>query len=170
MTGREEMNWFAVQSRPNQEALAGANLARLAIDVFLPRVRVEQKVCGVRRKITKPLFPGYLFARFSPAAHLSSIRYTRGVAAVLSAGEEPVAIELEIVQEIKSRVADDGFVELLSPRWSEGDRVEISDGPLQGLMGRVEREMDDAGRVAILLEALSARVVMDGWVLSLAAN
>ena len=60
----EQLNWFAIQAKPHHEELAAARIARLDVEVFLPRARRWKLVCGVSRAITQPLFPGYFFARF----------------------------------------------------------------------------------------------------------
>src|SRR5215207_2976218 len=41
-----EANWFAVQAKPHRENLAAASISNLEIEVFLPRIKQEQLVCG----------------------------------------------------------------------------------------------------------------------------
>jgi transcription antitermination factor NusG len=70
------------------------------------------------------------------------------------------------VQEIQERVQADGLIRIRRQGLKPGDRVSVQSGPFEGMMARVERELDDEKRVAILLEALSyARVLIEKrWV------
>jgi transcriptional antiterminator RfaH len=156
-----ETNWFAVQSKPRQENLAAAGVSECDVEVFLPKVRQEQMVCGIERLVIKPLFTGYFFARFSPVLILDTIRYIRGVLRVVGNAAFPIPLNEEIISAIRGRVESDGFIRLEETRFQPGDRVTIEQGPLAGWIGKVEHEWDDGKRVAILLEAIEqARVLV----------
>jgi transcriptional antiterminator RfaH len=155
----QELNWFAVQSKPHAEALAAAHVARLDLEILLPKCRQHRPVGGVSRVVTTPLFPGYFFARFSPASAVAAIRGSPGVLRVVGTSQTPVPIAPEVVHSLRERVAADGFVRLEPRGLQRGERVQIEAGPFTGWMGRVERETDGHRRVLILLEALQqARV------------
>jgi transcription antitermination factor NusG len=70
------------------------------------------------------------------------------------------------VQEIQDRVQEDGLIRISPQNLEPGTRISIQSGPFEGMMGRVERELDDRKRVAILLETiLNARVLIERrWV------
>jgi transcriptional antiterminator RfaH len=166
-----ETNWFAVQAKPHRENLAAASVANLDLEVFLPRIRQEQLVCGFERWVVKPLFTGYFFAKFSPALMLDTIRYARGVLRVVGCAAFPIPLEEEIISAIQERVEEDGFVRLKEAAFQPGDRVTIEQGPLAGWMGQVERHWDDGKRVAILLEAIQqSRVLVERRWLAPAAD
>ena len=62
---------------------------------------------------------------------------------------------------IQDRVQEDGFIKIRPQNLAPGTRVAIQSGPFEGMMGRVERELDDRKRVAIFLETLlNARVLI----------
>lgn len=157
-----ETNWYAVQSKPHQESLAAVGVAKLDIEVFLPKIRREQFVCGVPRLVSKPLFVGYFFARFCPLISFDAVRYARGVLRVVGTSRCPIPLDQEIISSIKERVQADGFIQFETKPLVVGDKVTIEQGPLAGWMGEVEREWDDGKRVAILLEAVSkVRVLIE---------
>lgn len=88
---------------------------------------------------------------------------------MVSAGRTPIPVDEEIVASVRARCAEDGFVRLKPPALGPGDYVEIQEGPFQGWAGQVERECDDARRVALLLEAVhNARVLVEKRVLAVA--
>lgn len=157
-----ETNWFAIQTKPFQEKLAAASVAKFDAKVFLPRIKQEQLVCGITRLLTKPLFSGYFFAKFSPLLVQEAVRYARGVLRIVGTSRFPVPLDAEVISAIQDRVRDDGFIRLETKRLSPGDAVTIEQGHFAGLVGKVESEWDDGKRVAILLEAISkARVLIE---------
>ena len=162
MNSWQQTNWFVVHSKPCRESLAADNVGALGPEVFLPQLREERFIRRCRRTVIKPLFAGYLFARFRPCEALEAVRYAQGVLAVLSTGRIPIPVDDEIVAGVRARCAADGFVRLQTSAVRPGDYVEIQEGPFQGWVGQVECECDDGRRVALLLEAVhNARVVVE---------
>jgi transcriptional antiterminator RfaH len=157
-----ENNWFAVRSKRFRESLAAASVSALDLEVFLPKIKVDRPECQIIKREAKPLFPGYFFCRFTPMLALEFVESARGVSGVVKSGGWPIPVEHEIVREIQERVELDGLIRLRRPGLSPGDRVCIQVGPLEGMMARVETELDDGKRVAVLLEALwNARVLIE---------
>jgi transcriptional antiterminator RfaH len=166
-----ETNWFAVQTKPNQEQLAVTAVSRLDVEVFFPRIKQEYSAGGTRRVATKPLFRGYFFARLCPFVLLDAVRYARGVLRLVGTSSFPIPIEAEIIASIRERVSDDGFVSLETRTFRPNDNVRIEEGLLAGWMGKVEREWDDGKRVLILLEAIhTARLLIEKRGLTLTAE
>ena len=85
---------------------------------------------------------------------------------MVSSGRTPIPVSEKVVREIQDRVQADGFIRIRPNGLAPGTRVTIQSGPFEGLMGRVERELDDRRRVAIFLETLlNARVLIETrWV------
>jgi transcriptional antiterminator RfaH len=161
----KQINWYAIQTKPCHEDEAATNIRRLGLDVFLPKLKRKKNAWGRCKVVIKPLFPGYIFARFSPSPYLHSIRYTRGVTRVVSAGDAPLPLDNEIISVIQSRVGKDGFVSLSKDSLKAGDQVFINDGPLQGLAGIFEQELSDGERAVVLLRTVEyqARIFVEKW-------
>ena len=156
------MHWYAVQSKPNREAFAATSVSRLGIRVLLPKIRRRCRRGGVWGLGIKPLFPGYFFARFTPASLLDQVRNARGVLRIVSSGRVSLPLEDTVIDAIEARTGPEGLIELGPRRLRPGDRVRIEAGPLEGLIGVLESQSEDRTRVTILLETLhSAHVVMD---------
>jgi transcriptional antiterminator RfaH len=125
-------------------------------------IRVESAKDVVIKCNSKPLFPGYFFARFSSLISLQAVESARGVLHVIKSGVWPIPVDDEIIREIQERVAADGLICLQRREFKIGERVSIQEGPFAGMMGKLEAELDDRRRVAILLETLwNARIVID---------
>lgn len=155
-------SWFAVHTKQRRESFACTNIHAIGVEVLLPRVRIERLVRGAAQPGIKPLFPGYFFARFCPADSFESVKTTRGVLQVVSSGRIPIPVPDVVVREIRDRVQEDGLIRIHPKALAAGTLVTIQSGPFEGMMGRVERELDDRKRVAIFLETLfNARVVIE---------
>ena len=157
-------HWFAVQTKPRREELAATSIRGAGLDVLLPKSRR-------RAEPPRPLFPGYVFARFCPWRCLDAVRYSRGVLRVVSSGTMPLPVPDETVSELRHRMNTDGFIMLTPPSFQPGDQVVVHQGPLQGLLGRVEHEWDGGRRVMILLGCLlHSQTVVDKSCLAPAAG
>ena len=164
-------HWFAIHAKPRRENFAAISVRAVGIGILLPRVKVERLVGGAAQEGTKPLFPGYFFARFCPEDSFESVKGARGVLQVVSAGRIPIPVGDLVVREIQDRIQKDGLIRIRSQHLDPGTRVSIQGGPFEGMMGRVERELDDRKRVAIFLETLlNARVLIERrWIEAQAA-
>jgi transcriptional antiterminator RfaH len=158
-------SWFAVQSKSRQEDLAAARLAKLDLEVFLPRIREEKPVRGGVRGVTRALFPGYFFTRFCPLESLDAVRYTHGVLRVVGSAWFPIPVASEILSGIREQIRPDGFIRIQVSGFRPGEKVIIEQGPFQGWMGEVQREQEDGRRGMILLETIQqVRMSIEkGW-------
>jgi transcriptional antiterminator RfaH len=166
-----ENYWFAIHAKPRRESFAATNISTLGLSILLPRIKVECFTRGFARQMIKPLFPGYFFTRFCPEKSLESVKAARGVLQVVSSGRIPIPVPDPIVQEIQDRVQEDGLIRIRPQALAPGTLVTIQSGPFEGMMGRVERELDDRKRVAIFLDDLfRARVLIERrWIEAQAA-
>jgi transcriptional antiterminator RfaH len=151
----DTLQWFAVQAKPASEGIAESSLRSMQLETLLPSVKT--RACRERRGrglARKPLFPGYLFARFRPEQSLRAVTYSRGVTRVVGARQGPLPLDEAIIGSIRARMDSNGFVALERPALTAGDQVNISSGPFGGWPGVFERELSDGQRVMILLETL----------------
>ena len=157
-----DISWFAIQAKPRRESFASLNISSLDLEVLLPRVKVERLVRGTAQQGTKPLFPGYFFARFCPKEAFETVKTTRGVLRIVTSGRFPIPVHDNIIREIQGRIQEDGLIRIRPRVLAPGTLVTIQSGPFEGMMGRVERELDDRKRVTIFIETLfQARVLIE---------
>jgi transcriptional antiterminator RfaH len=148
--------WYVIHTHPKQEDRADGNLSVLGVQTFNPKVRERRynQYADTSTYLVKPLFPGYIFARFKINDLYHKIRFTRGVHSLISFGDAPTAIDEEIIEVIQSNIREDGLVSIEdTPK--PGDKVIIQHGPLRNFAGIFEREMKGADRVRILLQTVS---------------
>jgi transcriptional antiterminator RfaH len=156
------MNWYAIQTKPRQEQAATLGLQHEGITAFFPKLRRRKTIRRVKRWVTGPLFPSYIFAQFEVPAQTRLVRYSTSVINIVTFGETPAIVDDAIIAAIKEH-ADQDVVVLPPTPFKPGELVEIQDGPLRGLQGVFERDMSDRDRVVVLLQVLSkgSRVEVD---------
>jgi transcriptional antiterminator RfaH len=148
------MNWYAIHTKPRQESLAVINLQHEGVEVFFPKLRRKRTIRRVRKWVTGPLFPCYVFGRFDIKQSARLVKYAGGVTNIVSFGGKPAMVDDAIIAAIHEHAEKDVVTIQASP-FKAGDIVEIQTGPLRGLQGIFEREMSDRDRVVILLETLA---------------
>lgn len=158
------VHWYAIHTKPKQEERADSNLRAWGVETFFPKVKERRYNPYAREpaKITKALFPRYIFSRFSANKLINKVRFTRGVQSVVSFGGLPIPVEDEIIDIIKSQIREDGFIRI-GEEFRSGDKVIVKNGPLKNFIGIFERKIKDTERVSILLESVSyqGRIVID---------
>jgi transcriptional antiterminator RfaH len=162
MRTSDEMQWFAIQARTGTEAAAEANLRTLPMETLLPVVRrLVHHATRKPRMAVRPLFPGYLFARFCTTTSLRTVSYSRGVLRVVGGIDGPWSVDETIIADIRERIGPEGCVEIEERPIRKGDFVRITAGPLSGWAGIFDSELSGAERVVILIETLrQGRVVI----------
>ena len=151
----DSTRWYAVHTHPKQENRAGSNLTSWNVEIFFPRIRDARfnAFTGKPTYIIKPLFPGYLFARFAVNNLLHKVRYTRGVHSVVCVGDTPASIGDNVIEIISAQTDQEGFIKI-DDELKPGTKVLIQAGPFAGLTGIFERETKDADRIKILLDSV----------------
>jgi len=138
----ERLHWFAVWTRSRHEQVVREQLVNKRIDVFLPTITRWSRWKDRKKKIDWPLFPGYCFARFDPDERLSILKCT-GVVSIISFQGEPAPIPEHEVDGIR-RLIDSDLAFDPCPLIREGMMVEVTHGPLKGVIGRLVRKSDKA--------------------------
>ncbi len=139
--------WFAIWTRSRHEQVVREQLQRKAIDAFLPTVTRWSRWKDRKKKIDWPLFPGYCFARFNPENPLPILKCT-GVVSIISFEGKPAPIPEVELDSIRLLVGSELQYDPC-PIVREGQLVEVTHGPLKGVVGRLTRK--DAARARLVL-------------------
>ena len=152
-------SWCVVQTHPHAETRATAHLQRQGYLVYLPRYLKRRSHARRIEIVRAPLFPGYLFVMVDLfAQRWRAIHSTVGVSRLVCNGQEPALLPAAVIDELKNRHDDVGFVQLdLRPRFKPGDKVRVVDGAFTACFA-LYQGMADRERVAILLHLLGRKV------------
>jgi transcriptional antiterminator RfaH len=161
---RTNPSWHLVHTHPRQEARAEQNLRNLRIETYVPMYKRKRynRFTEDRIEEIRPLFPSYVFARFSVKELYHKVRFTRGVRTLVCFDERPAVVDDEIIALIQSK-QDTHRLVTIPPQYSPVDEVAINTGPLQKLTAIFERAMSDGDRVVLLLQAVDyqARIIVN---------
>jgi transcriptional antiterminator RfaH len=151
--------WYVVQSHPNAEHKAVANLERQGFATYLPRYLKRRRHARRVEVVPAPLFPRYLFVGIDlETQRWRSIFSTLGVSRLICNGEMPTPIAEQVIGNLKSREDAIGFVRLNNRiLFRAGDKIRILEGAFADCLGLYEG-MKDSERVAILLDLLGRKV------------
>ena len=107
----ENRQWFVLHTHVKQEERANENLRSWGVETLHAKLRTRRynQFTGAPTYLTQPLFPRYLFAKFT-REQLPKIRFTRGVHNIVCFGENPAPVDEDIIDIIRSRIDENGFV------------------------------------------------------------
>jgi transcriptional antiterminator RfaH len=147
--------WYAIHTHSKKETRAESNLKTCKVETFFPMIRDCRfnEFTDEPTYFNKPLFPGYLFARFSLNNLFHKVRFTRGVHSIVSIGNSPASIDDNVIDIISAQIDETGFVKI-GAELEPGAKVLIQAGPFKGLTGVFERETSAADRIKILLDCV----------------
>jgi transcriptional antiterminator NusG len=106
------------------------------------------------------MFPGYLFVRMSFSRDYSRVRWTPGVGRIVGPDEHPTPVDESLIDELSARMGSRGYV-VQRAELAPGDRVEVKQGPLAGLLGVVEGPSTAPERVRVLLTFFARRSTVE---------
>ena len=151
----KDYHWVACHTMPRCEKKLATALQVDQIEHELPLVESVRKYGRRTKSFTKPLFPGYLFARLPLGVPLRPEQLTYLYRTL------PVENEARFLEQLDAirRLLDSGLTLTLHPLLKKGSRVRVIAGPLWGLDGVVEQPSSPKG-VVISVDILRQGVLV----------
>jgi len=131
-------SWFAVWTRSRHERAVFDQLSERGVEAFLPTVPRWSRWKDRKKKIDWPLFPGYCFARIEPPARLSVLTCS-GVVSIVSFDGELAPVPDAEIESIRTLV-NSALPYDSCPMLKTGTAVEVTHGPLKGVVGKLQRK------------------------------
>jgi len=154
-------SWFCLYTRSRHEEVVQQRLEEKNIHVFLPLIEVWSKRKDRRKKIKKPLFPGYLFfyEKLNPANRLAILK-TLGVVKILGNEKGPVSIPEVQIESIRKTLSSQAAISPF-PYLREGQLVRVTEGPLRDCEGFLLKIKEGKQRLVISLDLLKRSVCVE---------
>jgi hypothetical protein len=149
-------HWFVLHARPRCEKKVAVYVGLQGAPAFLPLRRRAHRYGARLRTFTSPLFTGYLFA-CGDVNLQARLRQNRHVARLLEVPDQ--ATLLGQLGQIRMALELGDLVEVL-PYLEVGRRVRVSQGPLRGLEGIVQK-VRDRTRMVINLDIIRESVAVE---------
>jgi transcription elongation factor/antiterminator RfaH len=151
--------WYAVHTLPFAEIRAEGQLNRQRFRTFQPKRHKTVRHARRLSTIEAPFFPRYLFVVLDVARHRwRSVNGTFGVSRLVMRGDEPHPVPRGVVEALIAAADARGILQLAS-KLQVGGQVRVMAGPFAEQLAILE-ELDDSGRVRVLLDILGRRVAI----------
>lgn len=149
------LNWYAVQTKPRQEAIAELNLEKQGYHTYLPKILLRKRRRDKWARVVEPLFPRYLFIQVDTKKQsLAPVRSTLGVAALVRFGHLLRPVPDEVIDFIRQAEDPDSH-QHHADEWPHqpGDEVQVLEGPFAGLTGIFQAQTGEQ-RALLLIDLL----------------
>jgi transcription antitermination factor NusG len=155
-----EHYWLVCHTKPRCEKKFAALMAAEKFEHYLALVQSVRHYAQQTKKFTKPLFPGYVFAKV-PVELKARIYQQDLLARAITVTDE--AKFLRQLDDVKAIVAS-GFEFSVMPLFTKGRLVKIIGGPLYGLQGFIDDPSNPQGivlSVDVLQQGLLVKVPVE---------
>lgn len=154
----KKLEWFVLMTKPGRQEEVALRLKEANFDVFNPKLNQYSKKRA--KYLVQALFPMYLFVRLDIEESFKMINYTRGVLRFLGIGKTPHPINEEIVSALMNRCEDNQLIKAKHDfeDIKTGDKVQIANGPLEGIEAVVSGIYGDKQRIEILLDLMKISI------------
>jgi len=130
----ESRAWRLLFTKPRGEEDAARNLINQGYEVYLPRLKGQKRLRGQYRDLIEPMFPRYLFIHLTAGVdNWMPIRSTPGVTSLVRFGDRYASLSDGLIEALRQREDEAGFIPLEPPALDIGDKVRILDGPFQDI-------------------------------------
>ena len=151
-----QKHWFALYPKPRSEFIAEKQLQSIKVDNFLPVITKIRQWSDRKKKVTEPLFRGYIFIYSNEKERLLSLELTSIVRCICNDGKPDVIPEWQI-DNVKTILKFETEV-LVHNGLIPGKKVIIKSGPFKGMLGVVVNS-ERGKSVAVSIDLLNRSVV-----------
>lgn len=155
----EQRQWFALTVKHQHERRVEGVLRAAGVDTFLPLYRARRQWSDRVKDLDAPLFPGYVFSRFT-LRDRARVVGTPGVVRIVGFAGLPAPVTEREIDAVRAALAS----RLPLGPWpyllKAGGRVRIERGPLRGIEGTLLRE-GSALRLVLGVELLQRSLVVE---------
>src|SRR5438552_5139488 len=155
--------WHVLHAAPHGEAQICRFLGVHDVEAYSPEFPPppRTRAVSVRDRRHRAVFPGYVFFRIPISfTNWDLIRWAPGVRRVLQEDGSAASLSDEIVDHLRSRLAEKSL-RPGRPSFEPGQRVVIQSGPLRMVDAIFEKELDAPSRVQILVNLLGRPLAVE---------
>ena len=159
---RQEEQWYACRTRARAEKKVDRLLTAGGVVSYLPLIERLRTWSDRSKRVKFPLFPGYVFARSTPAS-LPEIVRTPSLIEIVRVNGAPTPIRDSEIESIRSLVLGSESIGE-EPRAHEylvhGQEVRVVHGPFKGMQG-ILTELRGRTRIVVRLGAIRQAVSVE---------
>ena len=150
--------WYAAYTRCHHEQISADEMGRRSIEHFLPMYDTVRRWRDRRKRLSMPLFPGYVLVRIA-FDQRRSVLVIPGVVHLVGFGDRPAPIGDDEIEKLRT-IVKQGVAAEPHPYLAVGRRVRIARGVLTGLEGVLIRKKSRL-RMLISIELIRQSATID---------
>lgn len=154
-----EPHWYALRTRGRAEKAVARRLEERGFTSYCPLIERERQWADRRTRVLFPLFPSYVFARFT-LTDLGEVLGVPGVTTVVRTAGVPTVVrpeELDSVRLLETGIGETGEEPHPADYLEVGEPVRVEEGPFAGMTGVLTEERGRS-RVLVRLSAIRQAV------------
>jgi len=151
-----EKSWLALYTKPRSEVKAEEQLTSSSIQTYLPTITKLKQWSDRKKKVTEPLFRGYIFIYADEQERLISVEKQAIVRCLFDNGR-PARIPEWQIDNIRKMLESDTNV-IVHNGIVPGAKVKIKSGSFQGVIGTVINESSGKS-ISVSIDLLNRSVV-----------
>jgi transcription antitermination factor NusG len=157
-TLHSEMLWYAGYTASRHEKRVAEHFAQRGVEHFLPLYETIHRWNNGRHRVQLPLFPGYIFVRIALHDRLRVIEVP-GFVRLVGFSSLPCPLPEADINKMKEAL-NKGVLAEPYPYLTVGTRVEIRNGPMQGMTGILLRRQNKC-RVVISVDLIMRSMAVE---------
>lgn len=151
-----EKSWLALYTKPRSEFKAEEQLISSGIQTYLPTITKLKQWSDRKKKVTEPLFRGYIFIHADEQERLISVEKPAIVRCLFDTGR-PARIPNWQIDNIKKMLESDTSL-IVHNGIVPGAKVMIKSGSFQGVIGTVINESSGKS-ISVSIDLLNRSVI-----------
>jgi transcription antitermination factor NusG len=155
---RNRRCWLAAYTRSRHEHQVGQQLAQKDLEYLLPTYARLTRWSDRIKRVTAPLFPGYIFVHISESERLPVLE-TVGIVHLVSSAGEPAILSDEEVERLRCCCMGSGEIEP-HPYLRIGHRVRVKYGPFAGWEGTLV-EKQNSRRLVVSVDQIMKSIAVN---------
>ncbi len=154
----QPQQWFAAYTTPRHEKAVVRQLNVRQVESFLPLyTSVRRWKNGCQVAVEQPLFPGYVFVHVE-RRHSVKVLQVPGVVSIVGSSKEPSPLPHQEIESLREALPQRCYEP--HPYLAVGDKVRITEGPLEGMAGVLVRKKKSL-RVVLTLDLIMQSVAVE---------
>lgn len=139
--------WYAVYVRSRFEKKVHRGFQEKGIESFLPLVETWRQWSDRRKKVSEPLFRGYVFVHIRYRQEYVKVLETEGVVRFIAINNVASIIRDRDIEWIRILAGEPDTISTVRASLPPGQRVRVVAGPFSGLEGVVAKDGRDSKMV-----------------------
>lgn len=153
-----DKHWHPLYTKPRQEFKAEQQIAAVGLEYYLPTVTRLKQWSDRKKKVTEPLFNGYIFVYGVEKDRLIALQQNAIVRSLTFNGKPAYVQDWEI-ENLKKMLAENREVTIQNTL-KAGTKVRVTEGPFKDVEGIVSYTPNNERELAVVIDLLKRSVVV----------